>query len=152
MATSQDKADLIPAINALVENITRRDAETAEMKRTVNRLCEYAKLPVKYPNIEDPAAAGVGIAIKPGQFYRKPLATAVSAYLTMRGDSAKGGMGPATIDEIYAVLLEGGFVFDAKNDAYAKRSLAITLAKASHTFQKLPTGQIGLRTWFRRDE
>jgi len=147
----QDKGDLIPAINRLVEDIQKQEVETAEMKRTVNRLCGYAKLPAKYPTIEDPVAGG-GVSIKPGQFYHKPLATAVGTYLGMRGDPSKGGLGPATIDEIYVVLAEGGFEFDAKNDMTAKRSLAIALAKNSQTFEKLPTGQFGMKAWYRRGD
>ena len=56
--------------------------------------------------------------------------------------------GPSTIDEIYAALLEGGFKFDAKNDSTAKRSLAISLAKNTATFEKLRSGHIGLKTWY----
>jgi hypothetical protein len=144
-----DGDDYIPAINRLVIDIDKRDAETSEMKRTVNRLCGYANLPVRYPNIDDSAGTARGFRINPGQFYRKPLATAVTAFLRMRGDPATGGSGPATIDEIYAALLEGGFTFDAQNDAFAKRSLAIALAKNSQTFEKLPTGQFGMRSWYR---
>jgi hypothetical protein len=151
MAKPTDK-DLIPAINRLVGDIDRRDAETAEMKRTVNRLCDYAGLPAKYSQVEDPNAGAHGIRIMPGQFYQRALATAVGDYLKMRGDPNKGGMGPGTISEIYAALLEGGFQFDAKSDDTAKRALSISLAKNTQTFERLPTGQIGLKTWYRHDD
>jgi len=150
---SADKdSELIPAINRLVAEIEAAEAKTAGMKRTVNELCGFANLPVKYPKIEDSSpTGGRGVRIQPGQFYRKPLATAVSSYLRMRGDPNAGGSGPAELDEIYAVLEEGGFKFDAKNEMTAKRSLAIALAKNSQTFEKLPTGQFGLKVWYRRE-
>ncbi|MEW6768522.1 MAG: hypothetical protein AB1342_10885 [Pseudomonadota bacterium] len=146
-----EDGDLIPAINRLVDDIDKAEAETAEMKRTVNRLCGYANLPIRYPTIED-AQAGGRLRISPGQFYRKPLATAVSAYLKMRGNADDGGTGPATIDEIYDALREGGFIFNAESDATGKRSLAIAIAKNSQTFEKLPTGQFGMRSWYQRKD
>jgi hypothetical protein len=144
-------ADYLPAINRLVEDIDQRDMETAEMKRTVNRLCGYAGLPEKYPNIDDALAASKGTRIKPGQFYRKPLATAVTAILNLRGDPNQSGEGPATLEVIYALLKEGGFEFDATSDVNAKRALAISLAKNSQTFEKLPTGEFGLKAWYQRN-
>lgn len=142
--------DFTAAINRLVDDIAAQETQLAEMKRTVNRLCGYANLPAKYPQIDDPAVASRGLQIKPGQFYRKPLATAVGDFLKARGNPSGGGMGPATLDSIYDALREGGFEFDAKNDGTAKRSLAISLAKNSQTFEKLPTGEFGLTSWYSR--
>lgn len=141
--------EYLPAINRMVADIEKKEAEIVGLKRTVNTLCGYANLPPRYSNVEDrDGGGGAGVRINPGKFHRKPLATAVGEFLKMRGDPAKGGMGPATIDEIYAALLEGGFKFDAKNDSTAKRSLAISLAKNTATFEKLRSGHIGLRTWY----
>ncbi len=141
-------SEYLPAINRMVADIEKKEAEITGMKRTVNTLCGYANMPARYSNIEDSSANGSGLRINPGKFHRKPLATAVGEFLKMRGDPAKGGMGPATIDEIYAALLEGGFKFDAKNDSTAKRSLAISLAKNTATFEKLRSGHIGMKTWY----
>jgi hypothetical protein len=140
--------EYLPAINRMVADIDQKEAEITVMKRTVNTLCGYANLPPRYTNIEDPSSGAGSFRINPGKFHKKPLATAVGEFLKMRGDPSKGGMGPATIDEIYAALLEGGFKFDAKNDGTAKRSLAISLAKNTATFERLRSGHIGLRTWY----
>lgn len=152
MSANADK-ELLPAINRLVEDIDKQEAATAEMKRTVNRLCGYAGLPEQYPNVEDPVSGGArGVKIKPGQFYRKPLATAVTMFLNMRGNTNDGGLGPATLDTIYDALQAGGFEFDAQSDATAKRSLAISISKNSVTFEKLPTGEFGMKSWFQRGD
>jgi hypothetical protein len=142
------ESEYLPAINRMVSDIEKKEAEIGNLKRTVNTLCGYANLPVRYANIDDPTAGNGGVRINPGRFHRKPLATAVGEFLKMRGDPSKGGQGPSTIDEIYAALLEGGFKFDAKNDSTAKRSLAISLAKNTATFEKLRSGHIGLKTWY----
>jgi hypothetical protein len=148
--TDLDMADneYLPAINRMVADVEKKEAEIGSLKRTVNTLCGYANLPARYPNIDDPSAGIGSVRINPGKFHKKPLATAVGEFLKMRGDPAKGGVGPATIDEIYAALLEGGFKFDAKNDSTAKRSLAISLAKNTATFERLQSGHIGMRTWY----
>jgi hypothetical protein len=52
------------------------------------------------------------------------------------------------VDAIYTAMLAGGFLFDAKNDATARRSMAISLAKNSTTFHRLPNGDFGLLEWY----
>jgi hypothetical protein len=140
--------EYLPAIKRMVADIETKEIEIAGLKRTVNTLCGYADMPPRYPNADEPLAVGGSIKINPGKFHRKPLATAVSEFLKMRGDLADGGLGPATIDEIYAALIEGGFRFEAKNDTTAKRSLAISLAKNTATFERLRSGHIGLHAWY----
>lgn len=141
-------SEYLPAINKLVADIDRKETELVSMKRTVNTLCGYANLPEKYSNVEDPVSGGGGIKISPGKFHKKPLATAVGEFLKMRGDPSKGGSGPATIDEIYAAMVEGGYKFDAKNDDTARRSLSISLAKNTATFERLRSGHVGLKVWY----
>jgi hypothetical protein len=145
---TENEGEFVPAIGRLVADIDRRDAETWEMKRMVNKLCGYAGLPPRYP--DDPGSGGGGglDTLKADQFYGKPLATAVREYLEMRGAPNSGGRGAATVKEIFQALKAGGFAFDTKNDDNSMRGLRISLAKNSVTFHKLPGGQFGLLSWY----
>jgi hypothetical protein len=141
--------EFMPAIERLTSEIGRRDVETSEMKRMVNKLCGFAGLPLRYPD-PGPESGGGGHhdALKADQFYGKPLATAVREYLEMRGAPSAGGRGAATVKDIFSALKAGGFAFDTKNDDNALRGLRISLAKNSVTFHKLPNGQFGLLSWY----
>jgi hypothetical protein len=150
MATDADV--FLPAINSLVVDIDKLDVEAAELKRTVNKLCVKAGLPPRYADT-GPGGIGSGGGFRPGslksdQFYGKPQATAVREYMDMRGAPGSGGLGAASVRDIYLALKEGGFAFDTKNDANAMRGLRISLAKNSAVFHKLPNGQVGLRAWY----
>jgi hypothetical protein len=144
---ADQESDFMPAISRLVADIERRDAETREMKRTVNKLCGYAGVQPRYPDAALDAGIGHG-ALKADQFYGKPLATAVREYLDMRGAPTSGGQGAATVKDIFSALKEGGFAFDTKNDDNAMRGLRISLAKNTTTFHRLPNGQFGLLVWY----
>lgn len=52
------------------------------------------------------------------------------------------------LPEIYKVMKDGGFLFEAKNDANAQRGLHIAMAKNTTTFHRLPNGNYGLREWY----
>lgn len=138
--------DFIPAINRMTADIEKRDTETAEMKRMVNKLCGYAGVAPRYPDTM-PTGGGPG-GIKGDQFHGKPLATAVRSYLEMRGAADAGGQGAASIREIFDALKSGGFAFETKNDANSMRGLRISLAKNTPVFYRLPNGQYGLRSWY----
>ncbi len=140
--------EFLPAISRLVSDIDRRDAETWELKRTVNKLCAFAGLPPKYPDSGPDGSGGSRGPLKADQFYGKPLATAVREYMDMRGAPSSGGQGAATVKDIFLALKEGGFAFDTKNDDNAMRGLRISLAKNTTTFHKLPNGQFGLLSWY----
>ena len=72
-------------------------------------------------------------------------ASAVREILEMR---KAGGLGAASVNEIYDMLVTGGFHFDAKDDENAKRSLRISLTKNSALFHRVPNGQYGLLSWY----
>jgi hypothetical protein len=144
---SETQSEFLPAISRLVADIERRDAETWELKRTVNKLCLFANMPLRYPD-SGPDGGGSRGPLKADQFYGKPLATAVREYMEMRGAPSSGGQGAATVKDIFASLKQGGFAFDTKNDENAMRGLRISLAKNTTTFHKLPNGQFGLLSWY----
>jgi hypothetical protein len=119
------------------------EAQLAENKRTVNRLCARAGRPPRYPEAENGSGAQVGI-IRADQYYGQPLAAAVRNILEGR---KLAGLGSATVREIYETLLKGGFQFEAK-DENAQRGLRQSLTKNSQTFHKLPNGTYGLLEWY----
>jgi hypothetical protein len=145
---SETQNEFMPAISRLVADIERRDAETWELKRTVNKLCQFADMPPRYPDNNPPGGGSGGARFKADQFYGKPLASAVREYLEMRGAPNANGQGAATVKEIFNALKEGGFAFDTKNDDNALRGLRISLAKNTTTFHRLPNGQFGLLSWY----
>ena len=138
----------LPVINQLVADIEPHEAKLAEMKRMVNTLCGYAGLPARYANVETGARNSNIASLKSDQFYGKPQATAVREYLDMRGAPSAGGLGAASVREIFEALKAGGFAFDTKNEDNAMRGLRISLAKNSTTFHRLPNGQFGLLLWY----
>lgn len=135
--------DFDPAINRLVDEITKDETSLQEKKRMVNTLCSYASRSPMYPDAEN-VTKTVG-TILPDQFYGKPLATATREYLEMRRAS---NLGAATIKEIFENLQAGGFKFETKNEANAMRGLRQSLTKNSVTFHKLPNGTYGLMEWY----
>src|SRR5437870_4241241 len=114
------------------------ESDLAEKKRMVNSLC---KLIGREPIFTSVESANAGTVLRSDEFYGKAL-TGVARTVLERRDAA--GLGAASVDALYADLVRGGFQFDAKNEGNAKRSLAITLAKNSYLFHRLPNGDWGL--------
>jgi len=135
-------------IASLKSLLQKQEEEVRATKRTINQLCKRGGLAMDYPDVDDENAASLG-SMRRDQFYGQPLATAIRQYLEMRK-----AIGAATVNDIYEALRSGGFVFEAKNAANAKRSLYISLAKNSVTFHKLRGGAdddgavFGLLDWY----
>ncbi|MBC7835985.1 MAG: hypothetical protein H7Y88_12930 [Phycisphaerales bacterium] len=146
---SQDFSSAIAALNV---QLAKQEREVRETKRLINKLSAMDSAPLPHPNAElDTDEGGTLGALRRDQFYGVPLATAIRDYLKMRRSS---GAGPATVNDIYGALLQGGFKFDTKNEANAKRGLYISLAKNAAVFHKLPGGSsdaaavFGLTEWY----
>jgi hypothetical protein len=119
------------------------EQQLTEKKRMVNSLCGLIGRAPVYANA-DPISGG-SMNIRPDEFYGKGLATAVRAILDKRNAA---GMGAASVQEIYDLMIRGGFRFEAKNEANAKRALTVSLAKNTVTFHRLPNGYFGLAEWY----
>ena len=139
--------DFAPAIRRMVSEIDRLEREAAELKRTVNKMCGFADQSPMYQDVEDQRRIGTS-AIRSDQFFGLQQATAVRRYLEMRGNPNDGGLGAATVNEIYEAMVAGGFQFEAKNDENAKRGLRISLTKNSRDFCRVPNGAYGLLDWY----
>jgi hypothetical protein len=133
---SDPKQAVIDELTAHLDELSR---EAADTKRTINSLLRRMGQQDRFPDVE-PEGYG-NAALKPDQFFGKPLSTAVREVLELRGQA----LPPA---DILTALEKGGFNFDdtgwKKNDRL--RSLSITLSKNSQTFVKLPSGTFGLRS------
>lgn len=129
----------------MVQNQIRNlENDLAEKRRMVNSLCRLIGREAIYNNVEP---SQVGTVLRSDEFYGKSLTSAARTVLERR-DAA--GLGAVSVDVLYADLVRGGFQFDAKNDGTAKRSLAISLAKNSYLFHRLPNGDWGLVGWYDR--
>ena len=128
-------------IAEMQKHLAEDQKKVLERKRLINQLSQMAGRGQIYADAELESTS-LGLTIRSDQFYGQPFATSVRDILLMRKGLNKGA---ATINEIYAALMEGGFKFDTKNEDNAKRGMRISLAKNNAMFHKLPTGTFGLR-------
>ena len=131
--------DVSRTIEMVQAQVLALEQQVAEKKRMVNSLCGLIGRTPVYANTEP--ERGIAVGIRHDEFYGKPLASAVRSILEKRNAA---GLSAATLYEIFDAMKQGGFRFNAKNDGTARRSLAISLAKNTVTFHKLPNGTIGL--------
>jgi hypothetical protein len=131
------------AIDEIIADIGKLEAQIREKKTTVNTLCAVASRPSMYQL--DASEESTPTRIRPDQFYGQPLASAVRTILEMRRQQ---DLGAAQVAEIYEALIKGGYQFQAKNDEVARQSLRNSLAKNTVTFHKLPNGRFGLLSWY----
>ena len=129
------------AITELEEERKRQLAEVGNTEQLINRLLTRIG---EAPRYSDSASQDAGGTVRRGQFYDKPLATAVREYLLTRNRT------PATTEEIMAGLDAGEFDFKAMGwkAETRSRSLAMSLAKNTQTFHRLPSGSFGLIEWY----
>lgn len=136
---------LLKTIEIFEKKLIDQLAIARSTKQLINQLCLEAGMPARYSDAALNEKAGPNLKIKSDQFYGQPQATCIREILEMRRALDQG---PATINEIYDSLVEGGFAFDTKNDDNAKRGLRISIAKNSALFHKLPNGKIGMLEWY----
>jgi hypothetical protein len=126
---------------ALIED----QKKVLDKKHLINQLAELAGMGRIYPDAELQGGPSLNLAIQSDQFYGQPLASSIRTILELRKALNQG---PATINEIYSSLIEGGFAFETKNEENAKRGLRISITKNSDVFHKLPNGKFGLVIWY----
>jgi hypothetical protein len=126
----------------LQAKVREMERAAADIKATINKLCALSGRPAMYADTSLSADTGQG-ELRKDRYYGKPLSTAVRMYLEGREN-----LGAATLEEIFAALLEGGFKFAGKDEENAKRGLAISLSKNAKVFHHLPSGAWGLSDWY----
>ena len=136
------KDELKQAIEVMERRLAEQVAKVASTKKLINELCAEAGEAPRYADVSTDAGPG---RFRSDQFYGQPLSSAVREIMEIR---KAGGLGAASVNEIYDALIKGGFHFDAKGDENAKRSLRISLTKNSAMFHRIPNGQYGLLSWY----
>jgi hypothetical protein len=133
---SKDDEVLVQAIKKIQDDLDKLMAEVNKKKNVINEIYGILGQPPPY-EIEGESGAQ---ALRPDQFYGKAFATAASEFLQRRRHAC-------TAEEIYDGLKEGGFKFPwEENDRL--RSVAISLAKNSQLFHRLPNNTFGLLAWY----
>lgn len=139
------------AIATLRTELQKQEQAVRETKRVINKLSVLDGDAMPFPDAETDSGLQATLgAMRRDEFYGQPLATAIRKYLEMRRAS---GQGPASVNDMYAALCQGGFKFETKNEDNAKRGLYISLAKNAVVFHKLPGGTneaavFGLTEWY----
>lgn len=115
--------------------------EIGKLKSAANMLADLAGQGPIYSDLEQEAKT-VG-PNRADAYYGKPLARAVREYLDFRQQAVP-------VDDIQRGLEQGGFDFDALGWAEGNRlrALAMSIAKNTTVFHRLPNGMWGLNTWY----
>jgi hypothetical protein len=130
---------LSAAIEVLVDQLEQQLLEVSETKKMINALLQRMG---QEPMFADTAEQAAGGPVRADQYYGKPLATAAQEYLERRKQACSA-------DEILKGLEQGGFDFDALGwKENRMRSLAMSLAKNTRAFHRLPNGSFGLLSWY----
>src|SRR4051812_5529067 len=125
-------------LSVLQGKLKEQEATVLETKRLMNTICKLHNEAPMFSDAEMNVSSGPSLSIQSDQFYGQPLASGIRQILELR----KGlGQGPATVNDIYEALKEGGYKFETKNDDNARRGLRISLMKNTATFHKLPNGK-----------
>lgn len=126
------------SIELLRDEITELERTAAERKCAVNHLCQALGRPVVYA---DEASAP---PLRGDEFYGMPLAIAAMKALEWR---RRSGQGPASVGELYDLLVRGGFQSRSSSPENARRNLHKVLREDTR-FHRLPNQTYGLATWY----
>ena len=129
------------AIDVLIDQVEMLLRDVAEKKRVINSLCQTLGMEPLYHDVEATHIGGTR-AIRPDQFFGKPFATAAQEFLEIMERK-----GACSAEDIAKGLEQGGFNFSWK-EKDKTRMVAISLAKNSAVFQKLPNNTFGLLSWY----
>jgi hypothetical protein len=115
--------------------------EVGKLKKTANMIADMAGQSPIYADVDEESRT-VG-PTRPDAYYGKPLATAVREYLEFRRQAVP-------VEEIQKGLAQGGFDFSSMGwpKGSTLRYLAISIAKNTNVFHKLPNGMWGLNVWY----
>lgn len=129
----------------LQRHLTDLEDQTIDTKKAINSLCRVNGKSAIYTDLERSEVPTLNGKMNGDEYYGKALATVVREILVARKDA---GLGPATVNELFATMTDGGYLFEAKTADNSKRGLRISLAKNTSTFHKLPNGKFGLSEWY----
>jgi hypothetical protein len=130
---------LSPAVDELERKLQDQLAEANNTKKLINSLLKVMGKPERYTD------TGIvsGGPVRGDMYYGKAVATAAQMVLERIGHSASAF-------DILKALTEGGFDFRPLKwgENVRHRNLAISMAKNTKAFHKLPNGTFGLAQWY----
>jgi hypothetical protein len=130
-------------IAAMEKKLLEQEEAVVQTKKFINTLLEQMGQPARFADLASPTAS-TG-PMRGDEYYGKSMSTAAREVLERRHAV---GAGPATINEIHAVMKEGGYQSEAKNEDIERQGLRNLMIKNSGIFHKLPSGKYGLLTWY----
>lgn len=131
-------------VTDLEKMVAEHEAAAIRVKTIINELCVKGGLPPRYPASELQQSSGGVFSIRSDLFHGRPLATCVREFLEMR---RRSDLGPASTNEIYDALAQGGYEFGGKTEQIARTSMYNSVNK-NPVFYKLPNKKWGLREWY----
>jgi hypothetical protein len=131
------------AVTALLTKLEVQEQSVRDTKKTINTLLHHIGKPVMFAEAEEEVQSRAGAAMRPDQFYGRPLATVAKEVLEARGQAM-----PA--QDILDALERGGYDLAAQGwkEKDRLRSFTITLSKNIIAFHRLPNGSFGLPKWY----
>jgi hypothetical protein len=129
-------------LSQALEKLKAQERDVAQTKRFVNQLLAFAE---REPMFLDIDSESVALTLRGDEYYGQKQQTAARLVLERRKAM---NLGPATPDEIFSAMKQGGYRHNAIDDAMATKSLYNTLTQNTATFHKLPTGKFGLAQWY----
>lgn len=124
----------------LQERIAPLLAEVDRWKTAINAIYEACDEPPPHvvgSTSGRPVTTERSVQYGRGDFHGRPLAAVVRQIITDHG--------PQSLDELYATMVAGGFVFEKPSEKAAKIGLTVSLGK-SRAFAKLDNGYYNLAT------
>ncbi|MCB1230459.1 MAG: hypothetical protein KDN19_09350 [Verrucomicrobiae bacterium] len=130
-------------IRAFKAKLEEAESEVIRIKKSINDMCAIGGAPPMYADAQlNPETRGE-IGFANDDFYGKPLATCVKQILERNKASGGGAM---SVEEIYQILLAGGYHFDGKEEN--RKTILRTAMRKNVDFHKLPNNNYGLRSWY----
>ncbi|OGP20090.1 MAG: hypothetical protein A2X91_09900 [Deltaproteobacteria bacterium GWB2_65_81] len=125
----------VEQLTAELEDLLR---QATKKKEAINVLYESMGEETPYKDVGSEAAGAR--TLRPDQYYGKPFASVAQEFLNMRKRAC-------TSEEITKGLEQGGFDFTWK-EGDRNRVVAVSLAKNTAVFHRLPNGTFGLLEWY----
>jgi len=127
----------------MIEEIRAKEIELNNLKRAANTFFRSKNEPEPFTTSDPEADSGAPMRFRPDEFYGKGFATAARLYMERRKQAVSG-------EDVTKALDQGGFDYEAqgwkKDDRV--RIVAMSLAKNTTIFHRLPNGLFGLREWY----
>jgi len=127
------------AVEELEAQLQEQLQEAGNTKKLINSLLKRMGQPERYTDAGDTTIGPV----RSDMYYGKPLATAITMVLERVAHAASAA-------DILKALEQGGFDFRPLkwSESMRLRNVAISMAKNTKAFHKLPNGTFGLVSWY----